>query len=35
MELEKLYANNIHDKGLISTIYTEIIQYNSKISPNN
>ena len=30
MEWEKIFANNISEEGLISTIYNKLIQLNSK-----
>ena len=30
MEWEKIFANNISDKGLISKIYKKLIQHNSQ-----
>jgi hypothetical protein len=35
MEWEKIFANHIADKELISKIYKEFLQFNSKKNPNN
>ena len=35
MEWEKIFANDATEKELISKIYTQVIQLNSKTKPNN
>ena len=35
LEWEKIFANDATEKELISKIYTQVIQLNSKTKPNN